>query len=213
MKVNSTPKLSSRDILANYLPDRSLDLVLNLFATYKVKFRIVKPRKSKLGDFRVDSRKSTPEITVNGNLNQYSFLITTVHEFAHLKTYLEHHFRVSPHGVEWKKNYVQLMLPFLENGLLPKDIEAALIRSFVNVKASSCSDTNLHRVLRNYDARDIDEVVLEQLSKNSTFVLEGRRFQKGNLRRTRFMCEDVVSGRKYLISALATVKQINDHGK
>ena len=120
---------------------------------------------------------------------------------------------MNPHGKEWKHNYVQLMLPFLDNQLLPKDVESALVRSFENVKASSCSDTHLHRVLRNYDKIDSDEILLEQLSKNVIFALQGRVFRKGMLRRTRFLCEDVENGKKYLISALATVKKIEEDGE
>jgi len=183
------------------------------FSSYKVKFKIVKPRSTKLGDFRVRTKGEIPEITVNGNLNPYSFLITTVHEFAHLKTYLEHSFKVAPHGSEWKQNFVSLMYPFVELNTLPKDIEAALLKSFVNVKASSCTDIHLQRVLKNYDSIESHEIILERISKNSTFVLQNKVFRKGILRRTRFLCEELTTGKKYLINALATVIPIEEHGK
>jgi hypothetical protein len=39
-------------------------------------------------------------------------------------------------------------------------------------------------------------------------VLQGRSYRKGILRRTRFLCEDLENGKKYLINALANVKLV-----
>lgn len=213
MNSKIIPKKSKKETLQKFLPDGTVDAILLYFSTYKVKFKIVKPRKTKLGDFRVSANGGTPEITVNGDLNKYSFLITTVHEFAHLKTFLEHRFNIQPHGKEWKRNFVELMVPILDLKVLPADIENALIKSFTNVKASSCTDTNLYRVLRKYDDLHPDEILLEQISKNSTFVLHNKSYKKGPLRRTRFLCEELESGKSYLINALATIKPIDTDGK
>lgn len=204
----------SREItLARYLPDGSVPYVVHLLKTYPVRFRIVRPRKSKLGDFRVREGEDLPEITVNGDLNPYSFLITTVHEFAHLKTWMEYRFSAAPHGKEWKHNFVELMLPVLQEKRVPKDIEDALMRSFTNVKASSCTDQRLHRVLRRYDSLSPQEILLEQLSKNSTFALRDKLFAKGELRRTRYLCKELATGKMYLVNALATVKLVELHEK
>jgi len=206
-------KKSKRDTLQKYLPEGTVDAILDYFSLYKVKFKIVKPRKTKLGDFRALASGGIPEITVNGDLNKYSFLVTTVHEFAHLKTFLEHRFSVRAHGKEWKQNFVELMVPILDLKVLPKDVENALVQSFTNVKASSCTDRNLYRVLRNYDDFNPGEILLEQISKNSTFVLQNKRYRKGPLRRTRFLCEELESGKSYLINALATIKPIEIDGE
>lgn len=213
MNLKLRPKRTKREILQKYLPEGTIDVILLYFATYKVKFKVVKPRKTKLGDFRSVPNGGTPEITVNGDLNQYSFLVTTVHEFAHLKTFLEYKFSVQPHGKEWKKNFVELMIPVLDLKVLPKDVENALIQSFTNVKASSCTDANLYRVLRNYDDLNPGEILLEQISKNSTFVLQNKSYRKGPLRRTRFLCEELESGKSYLINALAIIKPIEIDGE
>ena len=76
-------------VLSKYLPEEFIDMVVELLVTHPVAFKIVKPRKTKLGDFRVNSRTEKPQITVNGDLNKYSFLITTLHEFAHLINFKE----------------------------------------------------------------------------------------------------------------------------
>ncbi len=213
MKPKINQKKSKKETLEKFLPDGTIDSILVFFSTYKVKFKIVKPRKTKLGDFRAFPNGETPEITVNGDLNKYSFLVTTVHEFAHLKTFLEHRFNAQPHGKEWKQNFVELMVPILDLKVLPQDVENALIQSFTNVKASSCTDKNLYRVLRNYDNLHPDEILLEQISKNSTFVLHNKSYKKGPLRRTRFLCEELESGKSYLINALATIKPVRIHEK
>jgi predicted SprT family Zn-dependent metalloprotease len=78
-------------------------------------------------------------ITVNGDLNPYSFLITTLHEFAHLHTYLKYGTRVAPHGEEWKNCYRKLLLPIIDSKKLPNDIEKVLMNSLISTKASSCT--------------------------------------------------------------------------
>lgn len=188
-----------------FLPEGFEEYVVDLFFRDSIHFKIVPPRKTKLGDFRVGSDYPKPLITVNGDLNPYSFLITTLHEFAHLHTYLKHGMRVAPHGNEWKACYRNLLLPIINSGKLPKDIEKALVNSLVSTKASSCSDIHLSRVLQNYDIKKEGIETLEQLPKNTTFVLNGRRFIKGELRRKKFLCEEVSTKRMFLVNALAQV--------
>jgi hypothetical protein len=128
-----------------------------------------------------------------------------VHEFAHLNTYLEFGRSVAPHGNEWKNHYRKLLLPVLDKKILPKDIENALINSLINTKASSCADIPLMRVLKNYDQQNESHVFLENIEKNRRFILQEKEFIKGDLRRKRFLCEEINSKKKYLIHTLAEV--------
>ncbi|HAD34265.1 MAG TPA: hypothetical protein DCF44_07170 [Chitinophagaceae bacterium] len=41
-------------------------------------------------------------MSVNGNLNSYHFLITLLHEIAHMLVWEQFRNRVKPHGLEWK---------------------------------------------------------------------------------------------------------------
>jgi hypothetical protein len=198
--------------LKSYLPEGFESMVAALLLQYPVRFAIKAPRNTKLGDYRPPiGDEKHHRISVNGDLNSYSFLITTLHEFAHLETYLHFGHRVKPHGEEWKQTYRKLLWPAITSGLLPKVIENALMRSLSNTKASSCSDTQLSRVLRQFDAKQSDALTLEELPKNATFALQGRHFRKGDLRRTRFLCEELASRRSFLIHALATVQHIEQH--
>jgi hypothetical protein len=203
----SKKKEKYRLVLSKYLPANFIGIVVELLVKYPVKFRIAKPRKTKLGDFRAN-RDGLHEITVNGDLNPYSFLITTIHEFAHLVTFEEHKGRVKPHGKEWQLTYSKMIYPIIESGNLPKDVSQVLLNSLINVKASSCTDQNLSRVLIKYDKPVEGLILLEELPSKSVFSLSGKNFTKGNLRRTRYVCVDNSNNKRYLISALAQVKKI-----
>ena len=193
---------------SKFVPECFSFLLAELLVESGVHFKIVKGRKTKWGDFRPRNLNGKPQITVNGDLNPYSFLITTLHEFAHLQTFEQFRNRVLPHGEEWKATYRQLLVPAINSGKLPKDIEHALVRSLSNTKASSCTDHGLSRVLKSYDRPKEGVVLLEQLPKNTTFELNGRQFVKGPLRRKRFVCQEVYSDRSYLVNALAEVRPI-----
>lgn len=190
---------------SKFIPIEFVDLVVDLLIAYPIKFKIVPPRKTKLGDFKYGTKLEKPEITINGDLNPYSFLITTLHEFAHLHTYLEFGNKVAPHGKEWKNNFQKLLLPVIESKKLPEDIENVLINSTIKIKASSCSDINLSRVLKKYDENKEGVELLERLPKNAIFVLNGKEFIKGDLRRKRYLCTEIISKRQYLVNALAEV--------
>lgn len=192
--------------LRSYLPEGFESMVAGLLVKHPVRFAITAPRSTKLGDYRPPREgEKLHRISVNGNLNRYSFLVTTLHEFAHLQTFERYGHRIKPHGDEWKETYRELLWPAITTGLLPKTVEAALMRSLANTKASSCSDTHLSRALRQFDEHDEGVLTLEELPKNATFTLQGRQFKKGDLRRTRYLCEELASRRRFLIHALATV--------
>ncbi|MCJ8291306.1 MAG: SprT family zinc-dependent metalloprotease [Flavobacteriales bacterium] len=197
-------------ILQRYLPGPFVEMVIDLLMAHTVQFKIVKPRKTKLGDFRANNKHGKTQITINGDLNPYSFLVTTLHEFAHLTNFLEFGHRVAPHGKEWKLHYTRLLLPVIDHSETPEVLRVALLKSTTNMKASSCTDQQLQRTLLTFDSRNDNLLTLEKLPKNCTFALSGKTFEKGILRRTRYLCTDVNSKRQYLVSALAHVELIEN---
>ena len=199
--------ITFQNILKKYLPIEFVVYVSNLIVHSKVKFKIVAPRSTKLGDFRASLKKDEKsQITVNGDLNPYAFLITTLHELAHLNTYQQYGVNVNPHGKEWKKELSALLEPVLTVSTLPSDIKNTLTKSVKNLKASSCSDIHLSRVLKKYDQPKTTQT-LEELDEHTTFSINKKVFTKGKLRRTRYLCKEIVSGKSYLIHALAEVKK------
>ncbi len=199
--------ITFQNILKKYLPKEFVVYVSDLIVHSDVKFKIVAPRSTKLGDFRASLKNDDkPQITVNGDLNPYAFLITTLHEIAHLNTFRCHGTHVNPHGKEWKKEFSALLEPVLTVSALPFDLKNILIKSVRNPKASSCADINLSRVLKKYDQAKNTQT-LEELDENATFSINKKVFTKGKLRRTRYLCKEIVSGKSYLIHALAEVKK------
>ena len=192
-------------IFDKYVPKVFSPVLADLLLASNVSFKVVKSRKTKLGDFRMSQIVKQPIITINRDLNQYSFLITSLHEFAHYHTIQKYGNSVLPHGKEWKEAFRILLLPVINSGQLPKDIETALMSSLVNTKASSCSDLPLSRTLHRYNNSVSSEYRLEELPKNATFALNNRLFLKLNKRRTRYECKELSSGKIFLVHALATV--------
>ena len=192
-------------IFDKYVPKVFSPVLADLLLASNVSFKVVKSRKTKLGDFRMSQFVKQPIITINRDLNQYSFLITSLHEFAHYHTFQKYGNSVLPHGKEWTEAFRILLLPVINSGELPKDIEDALMGSLVNTKASSCSDLPLTRTLHRYNNSESTGYRLEELSKNATFALNNRLFLKLNKRRTRYECKELSSGKIFLVHALATV--------
>jgi len=202
---NSQVSEDLKENLSEYIPQAFVPYVNDLLCSTKVLFRIVPPRKTKLGDFRKPlNGKSIPQITVNNNLNPYAFLITTLHEIAHLHTYLRYGHSVKPHGKEWKYEFQQVLLPLISAQKFPETLKLCLKNTITNTKASSFSDIPLNRALREFD-RDKKGCHLEKIELGKHFTLNKKLFKKGKLRRTRYLCTEVSSGKTYLIHALAEV--------
>ena len=148
-------------------------------------------------------------ITINHNLNEYSFFVTLIHEIAHLKTFNQYRNSVSPHGAEWKFSFKLLMNPFLTTENLPLDVLYALRKYMSNPAASSCSDLTLMRTLKLYDQKSETNpcILLEHLPQGTHFLYDGSRiFEKGDKLRKRFRCREISSGNIYLFSPLAEVE-------
>jgi len=194
-------------VLKKYLPLEAARLLAQWISDAPCQFTISGNRKSKFGDYRPPFAGKGHRISVNNNLNPYAFLVTAVHEFAHLKTWKEHRNQVKPHGLAWKNNFKILMQPFFALDLFPEDIREAISSYLSNPGASSCTDHNLFRTLQKYDTVKEDHMVLEHLPDKSLFAISsGRVFEKGEKLRKRYRCIEKSSGRIYLFNPLAEVK-------
>jgi hypothetical protein len=193
--------------LSRFVPSEALPLVCSYLRTHRCHLKVTPGRKSKLGDFRpAHGKRSVHHLSVNGDMNRYGFLITLVHEIAHMTTWEKHKNKVKPHGSEWKSDFKELMDPILDLSIFPEDVNRALTRYMNNPAAASCSDLNLSRALRNYD-KNKTTIHLEELPANSTFIFNEKRvFKKGEKLRRRYQCIEVSSNKKYLFHPLAEVK-------
>ncbi len=193
--------------LQQYLPPGTVDAVMHFLQEYKVHLTIARERKSILGDYRHRTHHANHRISVNGNLNNYSFLITLLHELAHLLTFEQHSNKVMAHGKEWKVIYGHLLKKFLQDKIFPHDIEKELLLSLKNPAASSCAEDGLLRVLRKYDQNNSAHRLVEEIPLKTLFrTADGRVFEKGIKLRKRFKCKEVKTGKEYLFSPVYEVE-------
>src|SRR5690606_6272868 len=197
--------------LSKYIPAEAAPIISQWINDSACRFKVTKSRASKLGDYRAPFRGSSHQITVNHDLNPYAFLMTTVHEFAHLKTYQEYKNLVRPHGEEWKKNFKSLIQPFLKLNIFPADIVIAINNYMNNPAASSCTDLNLYRVLKKYDTKISEVTHVEELPEQAVFQLKnGRTFQKMEKLRKRYKCLEISTQKIYLFHPVAEVIPVKD---
>jgi hypothetical protein len=194
--------------LKRYLPASTENLIARWIVRNEVHFRVTQPRNSKFGDYRHPYRGQGHMITINGNLNPWAFLITTIHEFAHLLAWNKFRDQISPHGKEWKEQYKILLLPLIEKGIFPSDLEMA-VRSYIsNPSASSCVDDKLMVALKKYDAHKLP--FLKEIPHGTRFNFNGRTYVKGEKQRTRYHCTAFGTREIYFISGLAEVEPVEE---
>ena len=197
------------ETIRRYIPDAAAPLILQYLHNHKVHLTVTRERKSVLGDYRHATAFKTHRISINGNLNKFSFLITLIHELAHLVTFQQFKHRVEPHGKEWKKIYGSLLKDFLRIDIFPADLLRALTESLHDLPASSCSDERLMRILRNYDKNSNGMVLVEQVGEGEVFDAgKGKMFRKGKKLRKRYQCIELATGKLYLFSPIYEVKAV-----
>jgi SprT protein len=199
-----------------HFPPAAVGYCYQLWKQYDFRFRVSRHRRTLLGDYRYSALKGHA-ISVNGSLHPYAFLFTYLHEVAHLLTQQQLGNRPAgkrkpvfrPHGPEWKGNFRNLMQPLLDTEVFPPTLTMALHRHMVNPSASSGADPALVSAFRAFDATRTDnKVLLADLPHGGTFSLNGRTFVKETSRRTRALCLDLKSKRRYTVSEAAWVEKI-----
>jgi len=188
--------------LSKYIPENSIDLVQEILEEHYIKIKIVNNRTSKHGDFKRLLNGSF-QITINNSLNEYQFLLTLIHEIAHFVTYKQNK-RAKPHGIEWKRNFQHLMLPFIQPLIYPQELLPALANYFKNPKASTGADVKLTYALKQFDENTGKSFIFE-LHEGGLFNFKGKTYKKGITRRTRIECVEMNSKRTYLFNQNAEV--------
>ncbi|HEX8547375.1 MAG TPA: SprT-like domain-containing protein [Cytophagaceae bacterium] len=193
--------------LKSRVPAQAVDYCYRAWLFKPFKFIITRKRSTKLGDYRYTTVDKSHTITINEDLNIYSFLVTYLHEVAHLRTTVNHGLKVKPHGEEWKFEFQVLMDPLLKEDVFPAEIFNPLRNYIQNPKASSCTDAALLKALRLFDAES-KELYLSDLALGDTFKFNKRIFKKLEIKRSRALCKDLENGKKYYIPQIALIEQI-----
>jgi len=197
-----------QNMLEQYIPETAIPKVLELLAHDHLVVLGKNERKTRHGDYK-RLPNGRHKITVNSNLNTYRCIITLIHEIAHFEAYKEYGRFIKPHGIEWKRTFQRLMLPFLNPDIFPNELLPFLAKHFKNPKASSETDTSPALALKQFDETN-DKTFVFEIPLGKTFKLyNGRTFIKGNKRRKRIECVEVKSGKLYLFNPNAEVELLN----
>lgn len=196
-------------ILKKYLPERAIAPCLELIKSTGVHLKIVNERVTRHGDYRrmPDGRH---QITVNASLNKYRFLLTLVHEIAHLAAFEKYGRQIKPHGVEWKRTFQYLMLPYIRPEIFPEQLLPLLARHFKNPKASSSTDAQLSMALQRFDNQNKDKTYVFELPLGCVFrIYNGKLYKKGKRRVKRYECVELGTGKMYLFQPNAEVELVS----
>ncbi|WP_350287109.1 SprT-like domain-containing protein [uncultured Croceitalea sp.] len=198
------------DVLKKYLPERAVNPCFELIKANGVNLKIVNHRVTRYGDYR-RLPNGLHQITVNGTLNKYRFLITLVHEIAHLVAFEKFGRHIKPHGSEWKRTFQHLMIPFIRPEIFPSKLLPVIANHFKNPKASSSTDANLAIALKTFDEvqKEGNSYIFE-IPLGSTFrIYNGKVFKKGKKRIKRYECLELATGKLYLFQPNAEVELIS----
>lgn len=192
--------------LSDFLPVGTFSLVEPFLLNYKVHLTITRSRSTVLGDYRNAVAGKAHRISVNGNLNPYAFLITLLHELAHLITFVRFGNQVASHGDEWKSQFADLLKHFMQATIFPDDIKIQLLSSIKSPAASSCADDALMRVLRKYDPVKANHFLVEEINPGEYFQLKnGKKYRRGAKIKKRIQAVEVETGRIFLFSPIYEV--------
>lgn len=194
-----------KHILEKYIPTHAVEPVFGLIEANHIHLKIVNERKTRHGDYRLMPGGSH-QITVNANLNKYRFLITLIHEIAHLLAFKVFGRNIKPHGDEWKKTFQRLMLPFIRPEIFPTQLLPLIAKHFRNPKASSDTDAHLAVALKQFDEENDKNYIFEIPQGGIFRIYNGRIFKKGERRIKRYECVEVKTGKVYLFQPNAEVE-------
>ena len=198
-----------RASLTPFMPEKALDEVVVLLQKYPIHLGLMAPRSRVFGDYRAPQNvREFHKITVNGDLNKFAFLMTFLHEYAHLLVFVNHGPRAQAHGNEWKTYFRQILHHFISLEIFPDDIRLALQNHMKKVPATTASDPQMMRVLERYNTRKSpeNEMTVEQLPAKARFKYNGEIFEKGERLRKNFTCIRLSDGVKFRFNPVAKVQ-------
>lgn len=202
-----------KSILANYLPSPAIDPIYDFMNHYSVHFHITRQRTSKLGDYRWPQPKHNyQEISVNGNLNKYEFLMVLLHEMAHLNTHQRYATEVQPHGHEWQEQYALLLKDYLN--CFPDDIAELIVAYTHRIPLSRTIEKRIDAQLKHYNEGYVETecLTVNNLAPGICFRIKAKPqkvFRTIEKRRTRWLCEEAHSGQKFLVSGEAEIEIVD----
>lgn len=195
------------EILRKYLPAASIDYCFSLWKEHQIQLTISRPRKSIYGNYQF--RGGAHYISVNGDLNKEAFLVTYLHEVAHLIVRKKYRRRMKPHGKEWQIAFSEMMSPVLKPEIFPDNILNALKNHLQKPSATSCTDPVLHSLLKNEQPGEHQKRV-QDLREGDHFLFQEKLFEWRRKLRTHCEVRSIHNGKIFRISCSALVEPITD---
>ena len=178
-----------------YLSEDVREYISELIFEEPLIVKLKSPRASKLGDYFANPN-GPHLITINSDLNRYSFVLTLCHEIAHYFANKRYGFSIKPHGKEWKDIFRSIMEPVLDKMYFDENTKKHLCIYLKDPKASSYTNIELKKCLT--DSRN--GVYLEDLREGVSFKMKtGRVFKLIEKKRSRAKCLDLSNNRLYSI--------------
>lgn len=171
--------------------------------------KVTKSRQTKYGDYMESFGGKKQRITVNGNLDKYSFLITLLHELAHLKAFSDFGKNIQPHGLEWKNTFSNYLIAAIKINLFPNEVAKAVQYYYVlkndytlSSRSKIVDKINVYlniSIPKRLDGIPINTCVHLQIGMNVQIIEK---------RRTRYLCKDLSNNKMYLVHKDAEVENI-----
>lgn len=198
-----------RKRLIPYVGEEAAVFIDNQTKGLRFHLKVTKARATKFGDYCPPRNNRKQRITINGNLDKYSFFITFLHELAHLQVQENYSPTVKPHGKEWKNAFTQLLSSSVSQSLFPVEIAKTINKYYISKQSFTHSSririlNTIYKILdKNIPLR------LEAIPVNTSVLLEnGMTITKVEQKRTRCICKDHVSKKLYSIHKSVEVIEI-----
>lgn len=196
----------STELFARHVPPAAVAYCQRLRADWEFSLRVTRPRRTRLGTHQFDPTTGHL-VTVNADLGPEAFLITYLHEVAHVVTVRQARRHPQPHGAAWKRNFRLLLEPMLTEAVFPPAVLRPLRAYALNPTAATSSYPPLAQALQNVGSPPDGTTTVAQVPEGEAFVLHHRTFVRGPLRRTRALCTEASTGRKYTVPGHARVRK------
>jgi SprT protein len=183
--------------LLHWVPAESVQRLQKILYTYPTILQIVRPRKTKLGDYRLPPKGEKHRITINAMEDKDEFLFTLLHELAHLFAFEKYGRKIQPHGNEWKLEYRMFLLEFEDIlGTHPRfNMEVTKLPARMSYPIS-LPENNA-------------QLCVHHLEPGDEFIFnEKRKMKMLQKLRKYYLCKDLNNGKLYRVHPMGKVSKL-----
>jgi hypothetical protein len=102
------------------------------------------------------------------------------------------------------------MLPFLQDQIFPEDLLGLVAKHMKNPKATLDADPPLALALKRYDPANDKSFIFELETGTRFQANNGKIYELGQLRRTRYACLELATKRTYLFALHSEVQVVEN---